>query len=152
MTLHLSHLTTRSPAPRWRVVFSLPCDCFFIMRVLLFILLLLSVLSLSLGVDYGAGPSRPPAAEDPLPIRAASLSSSIAQSRSLLSLSFDCLFFNSLSTVFLLQFVFSVIFRRPTLLWGWRRCGFVSSCVDERHYCYSCCYLSNNISLYKNTI
>ena len=49
------------------------------MRALIFIVLLLSVLPFSLGTGDGAGPSRPAAAEDPVSIRAASLSSSIAQ-------------------------------------------------------------------------
>ena len=48
------------------------------MRALIFIILLLAVLPFSLGTGDGAGPSRPAAAEDPVSIRAASLSSSIA--------------------------------------------------------------------------
>ena len=52
------------------------------MRALLLVVLLLSVLPFSLGTGDGAGPSRPAAAEDPVSIRAASLSSNIAQCES----------------------------------------------------------------------
>ena len=52
------------------------------MRVFNIFVLLLAVLPFSLGTGDGAGPSRPAAAEDPLSIRAASLSSSIAKCES----------------------------------------------------------------------